>query len=239
MCGIVAFHGPRSDDALRLVERCLLQAAMRGTHATGIAWLQEVHPDEWQLCMERAPVSARDFVEHYDFSRIAEGEETTLSIVAHTRYSTSDLDWNQPLADDELALVMNGVISQDVPAAWPLAELQPYSTGNDAEVAMRYARLGRRGRMPGSFAVVELWNDGRVLAYRNAYRPLYQAEALGGVLVASTLDMLRRCDLSGRMLPPGVVHDIGLGDQVVEKFPVTPDTQPEPRDPRSLRCPTE
>lgn len=232
MCGIVAFHGPRSAEALDLVQGCLLQAAVRGTHATGLAWLEG-----GELHMERAPVSAVDFVKHYDLGRLAPDEER-LSVVAHTRYSTSDLAWNQPLDDEDLALVMNGVISQDAPERWPLVEQKPYRTGNDAEVAMRYARLGRRGHMPGSFAIVELWSGGEMLAYRNAYRPLYAAPAAGGALVSSTLDMLRRVGLTGVLLRPGVVYDCA-GSATAQTFPTSHEEQPEPRDPRQLRCPTE
>lgn len=232
MCGIVAFHGPRSAAALDLVQACLLQAAVRGTHATGLAWLEA-----GGLHMEKAPVSAREFVEHFDLARLAEGEDR-LSVVAHTRYSTSDLAWNQPLDDEDLAMVMNGVVSQDTPDRWPLVEQKPYKTGNDVEVAMRYARLGRRGHMPGSFAVVELWSGGEMLAYRNAYRPLYAAQAAGGALVASTLDMLRRVGLTGILLQPGVVYNCA-GSATTQTFPTTHEEQPAPRDPRQLRCPTE
>lgn len=232
MCGIVAFHGPRSAEALALVQACLLQAAMRGTHATGLAWLEG-----GLLAMEKAPVSAREFVEHFDLARLAEGEER-LSVVVHTRYSTSDLAWNQPLDDEDLALVMNGVISQDVPARWPFVEQKPYKTGNDAEVAMRYARLGRRGHMPGSFAIVELWSGGEMLAYRNSFRPLYAAQAAGGALVVSTLDMLRRVSLTGVLLRPGVVYDCA-GSASTQTFPTSHEQQPLARDPRDLRCQTE
>ena len=232
MCGIVAFHGPRTAEALDLVQRCLLQAAVRGTHATGLAWLED-----GGLHMEKAPVPARDFVEHFDLSRLAEGEQA-LSLVAHTRYSTSDLAWNQPLEDDELALVMNGVISQDAPHTWPLAEVAPYATGNDAEVAMRFAKNDCRGQMPGSFAIVELWRTGAMLAYRNGYRPLYKARACGGWVVASTFDMLSRCGVTASLMNPGYVVDIRTGE-LAGLFDPGQEQQLPPRDLRQLRCPTE
>lgn len=239
MCGIVAFHGPRSAQALELVQSCLLQAARRGTHATGLAWLED-----GGLHMEKAPVPATEFVAHFDLSRLAEAEET-LSIVAHTRYSTSDLAWNQPLDDAECALVMNGVISQDTPDKWPVSRYEyedpSYHTGNDAEVALRFARLGERGRMPGSFAVAELWVDGRLLIYRNAYRPLHHVRAEGGTLVASTADMIRRAGYGAsslRSVPPGFVFDL-QANRVTVEFPPGHEQQPIPRDPRQLRCPTE
>lgn len=232
MCGIVAFHGPRSAEALQLVEQCLLQAARRGTHATGLAWLEG-----GELHMEKAPVSAMEFVQHFDLSRLAPAEET-LSVVAHTRYSTSDLAWNQPLEDDELALVMNGVISQDAPHTWPLAEIAPYATGNDAEVAMRFAKNDCRGQMPGSFAIVELWRTGAMLAYRNGYRPLYKAQAAGGWIIASAADMLMRCGVTASLMAPGYVTDIRTGE-LAGLFDPGHEQQPAARDPRSLRCPTE
>jgi glutamine phosphoribosylpyrophosphate amidotransferase len=233
MCGIVAFHGPRSAAALDLVQACLLEAAVRGTHATGLAWLED-----GQIHVERAPVSAREFVSHFDLSRLAEGERD-LRLVAHTRYSTSDLAWNQPLDDAGCAMVMNGVVSQDTPDKWPLADVGPYETGNDVEVAMRHALLGIRGLMPGSFAIVELHPDGTMLAYRNAYRPLYHARAEGGTLVASTTDMIRRAGRgAGRMVVPGFVFDLE-SNAVVGDFPAGHEQQPPAADPRALRCKTE
>lgn len=232
MCGIIGYHGPRTPEALELLTGCILQAARRGTHATGVAFLED-----GELGIISEPISARDFFEMYDLSAIAPNEKT-LAFVAHTRYSTSDLQWNQPLEDEDCALVLNGVISQHPPERWPLAALEPYKTGNDVEIALRYAKEGMRGEMPGSFAVLELWRDGRVFAYRNGDRPLYTAYTKGGTIFASTRDILERNGVYAvEMLRPGVVFQAPKFTRFSE-FEVLEDTQPISRvNPQyRLRC---
>lgn len=232
MCGIIGYHGPRTEEALKLIEGCMLQAGRRGTHATGIAFLED-----GELCILSEGVSASDFLAHYDLSAIAPNE-ATLSFVAHTRYSTSDLSWNQPLQDEECALVLNGVISQHPPAQWPLAELEPYKTGNDVEVALRYAKEGMRGEAPGSFAILELWRDGRMFAYRNGDRPLYTAHTQGGDVFASTRDILERNGVYAvEMLPPGVVFNANMIH--VSEFAVGAEGQPDAQPTEKLRCPLD
>ena len=239
MCGIIGYHGPRTPDALRWIEEMILEASRRGTHATGLAYLED-----GELCICNEPLPAKEFLDHYDLRGIAPNEKK-LSFVAHTRYSTSDLDWNQPLEDEECALVMNGVISQDEPDNWPVSiyEYEPYRTRNDVEVALRFAKLGQRGEMPGSFAILELWQDGKMYAYRNAHRPLYWTSAQGGdFFFASTEDIITRVlgpQRTPSMLAPGMVHDC-VRTGVVSEFAVEAERQDRILNPlSSLRCPIE
>lgn len=235
MCGIIGYHGPRTEEALQLIIGCMLQAGRRGTHATGIAFLEA-----GELCIFSQGVGVVDFIANYDLAAIAPNEET-LSFVAHTRYSTSDLAWNQPLEDEECALVLNGVISQHPPERWPLAELEPYKTGNDVEVALRYAKEGMRGETPGSFAILELWRDGRFYAYRNGDRPLYWAPLGPASIYASTHDILHRNGVADiRMVDAGLFHRVDEGRNDGD-FAVGPDAQEHISNPdlelRRLRCP--
>ena len=74
-----------------------------------------------------------------------------------------------------------------------MAAIEPYKSTNDVEVALRYAKEGMTGEMPGSFAILELWADGRMYAYRNGDRPLWWFDdKKGGRYLASTKDILRR-----------------------------------------------
>lgn len=236
MCGIIGYHGVRSKAALDTIQRMLVAASYRGTHATGMAYLQD-----GELVIESAPVSAEDFVDCYDLSAIAPNERK-LSFIGHTRYCTSGLTNNQPLQDYELALVMNGVISQDTPDKWPLNyQDEPYTTDNDVEVAVRYAKHGLRGDMPGSFAILELWKDGRMLAYRNGDRPLHWTSNGGGdFFYSSTEDILQRVFGTTRtstLLAPGLVHNC-CKPEVVGEFPSPQERQKSKNTPlRRLRCP--
>lgn len=203
MCGIIGYYGPRSKAVLEQLENLILEASRRGTHATGVAFLSEDY-----LFITNRPLSASEFLDHYDLSNICP-KDKILRFIAHTRYSTSGPMDNQPLLDPECALVLNGVISQAQPKDWPMAELEPYKSTNDVEVALRYAKEGMRGEMPGSFAVLELWADGRMYAYRNGDRPLYlSVDASGGTFFASTKDILMRCGMRNiEMLTPGNVYN--------------------------------
>ncbi len=234
MCGIVAYSGRNTAAARGLLEALLLEGERRGAHATGLAFLDAGQ----ELCVFSEPLPARVLVEHYALAQtLATGPEQ-LDFVGHTRYSTSDRRWDQPLRDPYCALVMNGVISQDEPESWPRTDddLVPYRTGNDAEVALRYAKNGYRGQMPGSFAVAELWCRGTVYAYRNTRRPLYLAWTAEGCFAASTMDMLHRVGLlTTTLLEPGVVIDLRTR-LVAESFPVSHELQPPALDARHLRC---
>jgi hypothetical protein len=159
-----------------------------------------------KLMFMREPIPAKDFIDlgGLDPLRFV-GEE--LQVVLHTRYSTSDIRWNQPLPHHQFAVVFNGVISQDTPDKWPYPNNEMgqhrYQTGNDAEIIQRYAATDTRYNLPGSYAILELWSNGRINAYRNEDRPLYRYNSSnGGTYYASTQDMLQRCGLEGSMIEP-------------------------------------
>lgn len=219
MCGIIgysgAFYGTLSADLTRLMD----QASRRGVHAHGVAQVP-------------APGVLSTFRHRGAPGEVAVIKAPQIRFVGHCRYSTSDPLWDQPLADPQCALVMNGVISQAEPRRWPGAELWDYTTGNDVEVALQYAKEGIRGHMPGSFACLELCADGQMYAYRNPYRPLYWAYGpSGGLFFASTQDILRR-GLGVEfpvLLEPGVLYTptpdghIDVVDSSL--FPVAPEKQ--------------
>jgi len=224
MCGILGFVGANNQPNRDLIKALTLQLSLRGTHATGLAWLN----DETGLRCVSVPASAEEF---WDKCNINHGAEV-LKVVAHTRYSTSDLKWNQPLADDNIAMVMNGVISQETPDKWPnpypLHNPTFYQTGNDVEIALAFSLAGRRAQMSGSWAICELNANGQLLAYRNHARPLWAASGpdQSWRCVCSTADALLRCGLRPIALPPGEVLDLGTAPvKVIQLFPTSPDLQ--------------
>lgn len=200
MCGILGFVGVNSPANLRLIESLLLQLSLRGTHATGIAWLDE----RSNVNVLKKPLPAQQFISLKPFAGIKRNQ---LVLIAHTRYSTSDLAYNQPLMREETALVMNGVISQEPPELWPMADWFDYQTRNDAEIALCHTLHGLRGEVPGSFACCELSPAGLV-AYRNEDRPLWLGSGKDFHVCASTQDALKRCNIKSHLSTPGKVYDI-------------------------------
>ena len=55
-------------------------------------------------------------------------------MIGHCRYSTSDLQYNQPIYNDDYSIAHNGVVSQEMPERWK--ELYGYDckTKNDSEL---------------------------------------------------------------------------------------------------------
>ena len=103
MCAVV---GAYSKDKVNLesFQRVIVQSMIRGKHASGIAW-----NDNGKLAYRVISESA-NFLEF-------KGIETNM-IIGHARYSTSDLNFNQPITSDKIAIVHNGVISQENPDTW-------------------------------------------------------------------------------------------------------------------------
>lgn len=204
MCGILGFIGDNTKANRLLIEKLMLQLSLRGTHATGLAF-QSLHMG---LGMVIEPIPAEAFFQLYSLDELLPDPQFPLALIGHTRYSTSDLAWNQPIEREGTAVVMNGVISQELPCDWPAADLMDYQTANDAEIALMFALTGQRGRMPGSFACCEL-NEGELLCYRNTDRPLWWGRGKDYTVVASTQDALLRSGVKTvRQLPAGKVYDL-------------------------------
>lgn len=205
MCGILAFSGDNTPTNRRIVHDVMAYLSLRGTHATGIAY----HDLSWGVGIAVEPIGAEQFMVRHPIIELCPPEAVpVLGLIAHTRYSTSDIAWNLPLIREGRALVMNGVISQELPCDWPGADIMEYETGNDAEIALMYALSEMRGQLPGSFACCEL-ADGEVLCYRNTDRPLWWGHGRDYTIVASTKDALLRSKVSNiKNLLPGRVYDV-------------------------------
>ena len=163
-------------------------------------------------------------------------------VLAHCRYSTSDINWPLPLMFEGSAYVMNGVISQEDPPRWPLSELEPYTTGNDTEIAHRFASYGMLGQHGGSFAIGRMNPDGGMDFWRNDSRPLWHMKLKpdAALVVSSTQDILRRSALpaqEAREVPPGSLWNLGLQFVPNEPdFDLGPPVQRPTFDPTYLKC---
>lgn len=239
MCGIIGFSGAASPAARQVIERLFLDASRRGTHATGVA--------SWSASLFTslsAPQPAAEFVDAGCLDGLMPEQGQPFQLIGHTRYSTSDLNFNQPIVQGGCALVLNGVLSQEPPELWNKYLQHPvkFATRNDAEIALQAALQGpapsQRGALPGSYAVLELWHDGTMLAYRNGWRPLYTVHVpFLGRFYASTLDMFARAlpGYAPTRLAPGIIYNAVSAATVVGTK--LRDFQPAPVNPKELRCP--
>lgn len=223
MCGIIGFVGANHQHNRDLIKALFLQLSLRGTHATGYASTNDLGV----LHLVSAPGNAENFVNN----RLKFLSGDNIKLVGHTRYSTSDLQWNQPLENDSRAIVMNGVISQEHPTYWPKpTDSTEYVTGNDAEVALRYAEAGLRGDMAGSWAICELEAEGNLHVYRNGFRPLWWGLGDDFVVASSTADSLLRCGVTRiEQVSPGCVFKLedNYTVSLVDCFQQSSDLQPQ------------
>ena len=120
-------------------------------------------------------------------------------MVGHCRYSTSDLEFNQPFNNDTLSIVHNGVITQELPEKWK--DLYGYDcvTKNDSELLLHTIEDDKcpiTTWVESSLAVCELWFCKRLRFYRNGKRPIYFTSLSNGYIITSTADIANRSELS-------------------------------------------
>lgn len=189
MCAVVGtiVQNP-SIQQLEMIKRVMLESKIRGMHATGISYVKSN-----SIVTQKLPVSADKFP--FDFNSYL-NEDGNLYMIAHCRYSTSDLEYNQPLANTEKSIVHNGVITQELPENWK--ELYGYDcmTKNDSELVLHSDNpLQEFPNM--SMGVCELRVDKTLRSYRNGKRPLYLTTFNNGCIITSTKDIPYRAGVDG------------------------------------------
>jgi glutamine phosphoribosylpyrophosphate amidotransferase len=193
MCSVIGaiIKEPRAEDLLML-HRVFLESKIRGMHATGLSYVKN-----GQIITIKRPVPADEFP--FNFPSYV-NEDGNLYLVGHCRYSTSDLEYNQPIANDNLSVVHNGVITQELPEKWK--ELYGYDceTKNDTELILHTAEdcISPLVRWKdSSLAVCELHVDKVIRAYRNGKRPLYLTTFNNGCIITSTENIPARAGIEG------------------------------------------
>ena len=179
MCAVVGAYS-KDKVNLELFQRVIVQSMIRGKHASGIAW-----NDNGKLAYRVISESA-NFLEF-------KGIETNM-IIGHARYSTSDLNYNQPITSNTIAIVHNGVISQENPDTWKAIYGYDFKTRNDSEIILRsFENKKHPLHLTGSMStiILDLTNKPTMLFFRNEQRPLYYSTD-NGIFVASTKNILER-----------------------------------------------
>jgi glutamine phosphoribosylpyrophosphate amidotransferase len=210
MCSVIGaiIKEPRAEDFLML-HRVFLESKIRGMHATGISYVKH-----GKIITDKRPVPADEFP--FNFPSYV-NEDGNLYLIGHCRYSTSDLEFNQPIANENLSVVHNGVITQELPENWK--ELYGYDceTKNDTELILHTAEdcISPLLRWKdSSLAVIELHVDKVIRFYRNGKRPLYLTNISNGCIITSTADVIKRAEVPGFPINTLMNHYITFDDQL-------------------------
>tara|TARA_R110001632_G_scaffold41717_1_gene105206 strand:- start:1360 stop:2031 length:672 start_codon:yes stop_codon:yes gene_type:complete len=185
MCGIVAAFNPNGVDMI-LFRKMMLQAMVRGQHATGISYIEE-----GKIVTIKKPVKANLF----QMPNI-----NTVAIVGHCRYSTSDLEYNQPISGEGYSIAHNGVVSQLPSDDWEEAYGFKATGKNDTELLIRAfehdlhpMEAFPNASIAAALLVLEV-NGPELGFFRNGQRPLWfdYDEETEACWVASTKDIFDR-----------------------------------------------
>ncbi len=204
MCGVIAAYlESPTQQQVETLKHLFVESGIRGLHATGYSLICNN-----KIFTQKAPVSAHEFVQGY-FAEIQPGDYT-LQLIGHTRYSTSDLRYNQPLhIFDDLSVAHNGVIDQRSPVYWKSYGYD-LSTSNDSELVYQSRHAGNEPLIEfpeASMAVVELSTKTGLRWMRNGKRPLYFNRVPNGVFICSTADIAYRAGLKRpRRCEPGWIY---------------------------------
>lgn len=188
MCAVIGalIRSPSSKD-FESLKNVFHESKIRGMHATGLAYIKngDVH-------IIKKAVPADEFP--FDFPSYV-NEDGNLYLIGHCRYSTSDLEYNQPIGNDGHAIVHNGVITQELPENWQKLYGYETVTKNDSELVQHSNDpLVEFSHM--SMAVCEIASSTKELTvYRNGKRPLYLTTLANGSIITSTADIPKRAGL--------------------------------------------
>lgn len=195
MCGIIGLRCSDNEISGMIFEELLQQSQIRGKHATGIAYLNNGNIES-----ESRPISADKFI---NITEVPDSE----FIIGHTRYSTSDLHYNQPMVNRKMAIVHNGVITQEHPKDWfEHYKYTDFETKNDSELLLKclsddnifVRKLLFKKFNKASIACGVLETE-KMYCFRNTKRPLWYFDSVweidGKSLFsgfASTASIIRR-----------------------------------------------
>lgn len=188
MCGIIGVYLENVSTAQKeKISKLIVQSGIRGIHATGIAFLKNK-----SITILSSHLSSNEFLEDKKIDDYVDSDKG-LYMIAHTRYSTSDLRFNQPIGDSKLAICHNGVISQEPPKTWKKTFGLITKTNNDSELIYSCIKSKDKplAKFNGSMAVCVL-KDKSLEAFRNNERPLWYILEKNGIIFASTKDILVR-----------------------------------------------
>jgi len=190
MCAVIGvLLAQATEENLSLVRNVFLESRIRGLHATGISFLQK------NIKSIIDPVPADQFVNRHLTYPIENylNSDGNLYMIGHCRYSTSDLEYNQPIYNDRASIVHNGVISQELYENWEKLYKIKTKTKNDSELLLHTIENEPLQLWENaSIAAIELHHERMLIAYRNGKRPIYLTKLKNGYIITSTKDIMTR-----------------------------------------------
>ena len=192
MCGVVSYYNENTTKQdIQVLKKVLIESRIRGKHASGVTWWN----GNKELSSKIAPIPIDMLVNDMDLNSMVRNGK--IAMIAHARYSTSDIKYNQPIVGERFAIACNGVITQEEPEHWEERYGYKCSTKNDTELLLHSLEnndvSGAIEEFPeSSMAVVGITVDGETFCFRNHKRPLWTGEIGEGKVVASTYDILYR-----------------------------------------------
>lgn len=190
MCGVLGIYlQDVVEEDLAFIEGLFYESEIRGKHSTGMSFLSDGH-----ITTFKDNVNVSEFFTRYDlFDAI--NEDGSIYMIGHTRYSTSDLRFPQPISTGKFSIVHNGVVTQQPKERW----LYKCDSGNDSELILRSLEIDSHPFIDfpeSSMAVCALHNDKKISAFRNHERPLWYSMHPKGIIFTSTADIAKRSGLS-------------------------------------------
>ena len=214
MCAIVGaiLLEPTKQD-FAMIRRVFHESKIRGMHATGISFLPQ-----WSTGIEtiKEPIPADQFIDkhlHDDNLKDMVAQDGNLYMIGHCRYSTSDLEFNQPMFKSGKSIVHNGVITQELPENWKDIYGYDCITKNDSELVL-HSEDALREFSHMSMGVVELYAERKIRFYRNGKRPLYLTSIPNGCIITSTADIAKRAEVGGFPVEVLMNHYITFDDKL-------------------------
>ena len=184
MCAVIGVFSKNIINT-SFIKLLMQQSMIRGKHATGVSYLL----DNTLVTNIKAQEAS-----NFDFQSI-----NTKLFIGHTRYSTSSLEYNQPIYNDNLSIVHNGVITQEDSSSWEKYNYN-FKTKNDSEFILKSFEENTHpinDYPEASIASIVLDKKNKHLHFfRNEKRPLYFKKTNDCIVIASTKDILIRSGIS-------------------------------------------
>lgn len=190
MCGVVGFSCENPKDFhFKILYDIIYESKIRGIHSFGFTYL-----DNNKLVTKK----------YHNIDDVVFPK--TKKIIYHNRYSTSG-DFqnhlnNQPLHNDKLSLVFNGVLDMRTKDEMEKAYNIKMQTYNDGEIIIHKCGDNKIKlenyikTIKGSFAGLVLTSENKLWAIRNINRPLWKLNYKGATYFASTKNIFKRVKTS-------------------------------------------
>ena len=107
MCGVLGIYlQDVQEEDLALIENLFYESQIRGKHSTGLSYITETG-----LVTVKDRIPAEEFFQKFDLFD-AVHSNGNLYMIGHTRYSTSDLKYPQPLASENISRTKSKLVVQ-------------------------------------------------------------------------------------------------------------------------------